>query len=73
LIDAGDDIAQKLKSRSCPRSSLSTSVYAHNDKTFFEGQTVSISEGGALITLNNPLLIPSEKILIHFRKTELKQ
>jgi hypothetical protein len=71
LIEAGDDISHKLKSRSCPRTCISTSVYAHNDRTFFEGQTVSVSEGGALITLNNPLLIPSEKILIHFRKTEL--
>lgn len=71
LIETKDHLAGAFKERQFPRVDLSTPVYAHNDHTFFDGQTVSISENGALLLLNDPLLLPGQRVLIHFRSSEV--
>lgn len=71
LIETKDHIAGAFKDRKAARVDLITPVYAHNDYNFFDGHTLSVSENGALVLLNDPLLLPSQKILIHFRESEL--
>jgi hypothetical protein len=71
LIETKDHIAGAFKDRKAVRVDLITPVYAHNDYNFFDGHTLSVSENGALVLLNDPLLLPGQKILLHFRESEL--
>ncbi|MDG0817549.1 PilZ domain-containing protein [Bdellovibrio svalbardensis] len=71
LIESKDHLAGSFKDRKVPRVDLTTPVYAHNDHSFFDGQTVSVSENGALVLLNDPLLLPGQKIMLHFRVSEV--
>ncbi len=43
-------------------------LYIHNDVQFWKGQTVTLSQQGALLSMQNPLLLPGQLISIHFRK-----
>ncbi|HWU43957.1 MAG TPA: PilZ domain-containing protein [Bdellovibrio sp.] len=70
LIETKDHLSGSFKDRKVPRVDLTTPIYAHNDHSFFDGQTVSVSENGALVLLNDPLLLPGQKILLHFRTSE---
>ena len=70
LIETKDHLAGAFKDRKTPRVDYVVPVFAHNDHAFFDGQTVSVSEGGALVLLNDPLLLPEQKVLIHFRECE---
>ncbi|MNS90439.1 PilZ domain protein [compost metagenome] len=67
LIDSKDHLSGAFKQRQRPRKDISVPVYAHNDHTFFDGQALSISENGALVLINDPLLQPGQKLLMHFQ------
>lgn len=41
-------------------------LIGHNQVQSFSGKCFSISEGGALVELNNPFLLPRERINLHF-------
>lgn len=71
LIETKDHIAGAFKDRQCPRVDLIVPVFAHNSDHFFDGYTTSVSENGALILMNDPLLLPSQKVLVHFRECDL--
>jgi hypothetical protein len=71
LIQTKDHVAGAFKDRQYPRKDLIVPVFAHNDHHFFDGQVMSISENGALVLMNDPLLLPSQKVLIHFRECEV--
>lgn len=71
LIETKDHVAGAFKERKFPRVDLETPVYAHNDHNFFDGQTLSVSENGALVLLNDPLLLPGQKIMLNFRTSEV--
>jgi hypothetical protein len=47
-------------------------LYGHNEHHFFDGESLSISENGALVLLNTPLLVPGSDLVMHFKtgKTE---
>ncbi len=70
LIGNKDPFAAEFKERKFPRVNLIVPVFAHNGHNFFDGHTLSISENGALILLNDPLLLPSQKIVVHFRECD---
>lgn len=70
LIETKDHLSGSFKDRKVPRVDLETPVYAHNDHNFFDGHTLSVSENGALVLLNDPLLQLGQKILLHFRTSE---
>lgn len=44
-------------------------IYAHNEKQMWRGEVTSISEGGALILMDNPLLLPEDNITVHFKSS----
>lgn len=71
LIDSKDPAADSFKLRQSPRAEIVTAVYAHNNQMFFDGHTISISENGALLLLNDPLLLPNQKVLIHFQESDI--
>lgn len=70
LIETKDHLAGSIKDRKAPRVNIEIPVWAHNDNVFFDGQTLSLSENGALLLLNNPLLQPGEKILVNIRAAD---
>jgi len=41
----------------------------HNGTTFFDGECTSISENGALVLINTPLLLPDDQVVIHFSES----
>lgn len=71
LIETKEHVSDAFKERKFPRVNLETPVFAHNEHNFFDGQTLSVSESGALVLLNDPLLLPGQKILITFRTSEV--
>ena len=70
LIETKDHLSGSFKDRKVPRADVEVPVYAHNDHNFFDGHTVSVSENGALVLLNDPLLLPGHKVMINFRASE---
>ncbi len=70
LIETKDHLAGAFKDRQKARADLITPVYAHNDHSFFDGNTLSVSENGALVLLNDPLLLPGQQLLLHFRESK---
>lgn len=50
------------------RVNVDLPVYAHNNKTLWKGKAENLSEGGALVLMENPLLLPGDHITLHFRK-----
>jgi hypothetical protein len=70
LIQSQDHLSGAFIKRGSPRLDVDIDVYAHNDYNFFDGKCTSISDNGALVLLNDPLLLPGQELMIHFRKDE---
>jgi hypothetical protein len=73
LINTKDPISHAFLQRAADRADVKLPVYAHNDQHFFDGQCISVSENGALVLLNNPMLQPGQNIFLHFRSSEVVQ
>lgn len=69
LIENKTELAREFVKRA-PRADVRLPVYGHDSVAFFDGRCLSLSENGALLLLNNPLLLPDQEILLHFRSTE---
>ena len=69
-------IAEKTKDtevflkRKHKRAQVQLPIYAHNNQQLWKGNIESLSEGGALLLLETPTLLPGDMILIHFKKTD---
>ncbi|RYZ88937.1 MAG: DUF4339 domain-containing protein [Proteobacteria bacterium] len=70
LIQSQDSVKSSFIKRGSPRLDVDIDVYAHNDYSFFDGKCTSISDNGALVLLNDPLLLPGQEIMLHFRTGE---
>jgi len=70
LIQTKDPISHAFLQRAADRADVKIPILAHNDQHFFDGECVSISDNGALVLLNNPLLLPGENVYLHFKSTE---
>ncbi len=70
LIKEQSELADAFIERTGPRVQMEIPVYAHNNHSMFDGHTISLSENGALVLLNDPLLLPGQKVLLSFRSTE---
>jgi hypothetical protein len=45
-------------------------LFVHNNSTLWTGRTMSLSEGGALVIMTNPLLVPGNIVNINFKKVK---
>lgn len=71
LIEAGQiQDATSAEDREASRVELVVPVYGHNGHMFFDGNTLSLSENGALLLLNTPLMLPGQELHLHFRGVE---
>lgn len=67
LAEKSTDVFQKRKH---PRVSVKQPVYIHNETQMWKGTVESLSQGGALILMENPVLLPGDDVHIHFKISE---
>lgn len=67
LITSRDQAKHGFIIREFARKDIVVPVYGHNEHYFFDGESLSLSENGALVLLNTPLLVPGQDVVIHFR------
>jgi hypothetical protein len=72
LIHNRDQMKHSFIIREFARKDVRVPVYGHNEHHFFDGESLSLSENGALILLNTPLLVPGQDVVLHFRNDENK-
>jgi hypothetical protein len=70
LIENKTPLAKVFKQRAFARAEFETPIYAHSSERFFDGMSLSLSQGGALVLINDPTLLPTQRIHLHFRKSE---
>lgn len=66
LIRENESLRNEMAKREANRRDIQTPVLGHNGTTFFDGDCSSISQNGALILINTPLLLPEDQIVVHF-------
>ncbi|MCB0369307.1 MAG: DUF4339 domain-containing protein [Bdellovibrionales bacterium] len=71
LIKSKDPMSLSFFQRGADRAEVKIPVYGYNESYFFDGQTLSVSVNGALVMINNPLLLPGQKVLLHFKECEV--
>lgn len=71
LINSKDPMSFAFFHRGADRAEIKIQVLGHNQEYFFDGQTESVSVNGALVLLNNPLLLPGQKLMLHFKECEI--
>jgi hypothetical protein len=62
----GSEVFQR---RTATRAVCSIPAYAHNDQRMWNGTVENLSLGGALIRMENPILLPGDFVTIHLRKS----
>lgn len=70
LIENNAEVKSAFIPRRSPRIEMLIPVFGHNDHLFFDGHSTCLSENGALLFLNTPLLLPGQDLLVHFRRDE---
>jgi hypothetical protein len=66
LIRENETLRNEFSKREASRRDVRSPVLGHNGTTFFDGDCHSISQNGALILINTPLLLPEDQIVLHF-------
>jgi PilZ domain len=70
LIENNSELKNAFFKREADRRNVKIPVYGHNNHLFFDGHALSVSENGALLLLNSPLLLPEQDIILHFKAEE---
>ncbi len=73
LAEKSDPNSDVFFRRKHDRHFCSFQAYVHDNKTFWTGVVENISLGGALIKMENPLLLPGDTVTVHFRKAGPKE
>ena len=71
VIRENETLRREFSRRQAPRKDIRSPVLGHNGSTFFDGECTSISDNGALVLINTPLLLPDDQIVLHFAESEL--
>lgn len=66
ILQNNKDLANNFSRRTSPRMQKRIPLFVHNNLDLYEGSTVEVSYYGALVSVNTPLLLPGEQILLHF-------
>lgn len=56
--------------RKHPRVPFECSVVVHDNKNVWQGQAVELSEGGAGLIMENSLVVPGQKLYMHFKSDD---
>ncbi len=71
IIKTQDPLSHAFSRRGADRAEVTIPIYGHNDEFFFSGQLISISVNGALVLINNPLLLPGQKIILNLGQNDV--
>jgi hypothetical protein len=66
LVEKAPD-SEVFNRRASPRLAVDFQVLVHNDSRMWKGRMQSISTGGALILMENPLILPGDVLSVHVR------
>ncbi len=66
LIRDNPELRDAAAKREANRRDVKSPVLGHNGQIFFDGDCSSISQNGAMILINTPLLLPDDQIVLHF-------
>jgi hypothetical protein len=69
LIRENESLKTEFAQREATRKEIQSPILGHNGLTFFDGHCVSLSENGALVLINSPLLLPEDQVVLHFSKS----
>lgn len=64
---------QGFNRREHERVSCQLPVYVNDQSTLWEGEVENLSEGGALVLMKNPVLLPGNIINLHFRSMKSEE
>jgi hypothetical protein len=65
-------VSKVFNRREHQRTTCELSVFVNDQQTFWEGTVENLSEGGALVLMKNPVLLPGHIIHLHFRSRSEK-
>lgn len=71
IIKTQDPLSHAFNRRGSDRAEVIIPIFGHNDEFFFNGQLISISVNGALVLINNPLLLPGQKMILHLSENSV--
>lgn len=71
LVEKSVD-SDSFEKRKTERIICNIETYVHDNKKMWVGKAINLSEGGALVQIDNPLLLPGDNIVIHFKKSHDK-
>lgn len=66
IIHGESELSGAFIKRVNPRVQKNVNLLAHNNHRLFDGNSLSLSTNGALLLLNDPLLLPGQRIMLHF-------
>lgn len=69
LIRENEVLRNEFSKREAARKDIKSPVLGQNGTVFFDGECTSISENGALVLINTPLLLPDDQVVIHFNES----
>ncbi|MBL7542493.1 MAG: DUF4339 domain-containing protein [Bdellovibrionaceae bacterium] len=73
IIKTKDPLSHAFCRRGADRAEVTIPFFGHNDEFFFNGHLISISVNGALILINNPLLLPGQKVILHLSQNNVNE
>lgn len=56
--------------RQAPRKDVNIPVLGHNSTRFFDGEVTSISENGAMVLINTPLVQVGDRLKLHIKPNQ---
>lgn len=71
IIKTKDPMSHAFSRRGADRAEIAIPICGHSDEFFFNGQLISISVNGALALINNPLLLPGQKMTINLAQNSV--
>ena len=71
IIKTQDPLSHAFSSRGSDRAEITIPISGHNDEFFFNGHLISISVNGALVLINNPLLLPGQKLMLNLAQNAI--
>lgn len=71
IIKTHDPLSHAFSRRGADRAEVIIPISGHNDEFFFSGHIISLSVNGALVLINNPLLLPGQKVILNLSQNNV--
>lgn len=68
LLKQESEYLSSFVQRQTPRKEVSIPLLGHNATRFFDGEVTSISENGAMVLINSPLIQVGDRLKLHIKQ-----